>query len=73
MNISNTIKKILKDQGRSQAWTISRMNEADPVIKMDRSKFSAIVCGSRKMTGDELIAFCKATGTNPDKFLDVAN
>ena len=68
MCIAEVIRKVLSDSGHTQAWVISKMNAVDPNLEMNRTKFSAIVCGSRKMTGDELLAFCRATQTNPDVF-----
>lgn len=67
--ISTKIKEIIEEQGRTQLWVISKMNEANPKLNMDRVKFSAIVTNRRKMTGDELLAFCKATEINPDVFI----
>ena len=69
MTISETVRKILDEQGRTQTWVIQRMNSQMPEIDMDRSKFSAIVTGKRKMTGDELLLFCKALEITPDEFL----
>lgn len=69
MGIPETIKTILDRHGTTQAWVIARMNAISPELQMNRNKFSSIVCGSRKMTGDELIAFCKATTTDPDAFI----
>lgn len=48
---------------------IDEMNKILPDLKMDRAKFSAIVCGVRKMTADELLVFCKAVKKTPDVFL----
>lgn len=69
MSISDTINQVLKKEGRTQRWVIAEMNKIDPTLKMDRVKFSAIVCEKRKMTGDELLAFCKAMRINPDIFI----
>ena len=66
--ISDTAKKILKEQGRTQRWVAERMNDINPTLEMDRSKFSAIITGNRKMTGDELLAFCMASEISPDVF-----
>lgn len=66
--ISDTAKKILKEQGRTQRWVAERMNDINPTLEMDRSKFSAIITGNRKMTGDELLAFCMALEISPDVF-----
>lgn len=66
--ISDTAKKILKEQGRTQRWVAERMNNINPTLEMDRSKFSAIITGNRKMTGDELLAFCMALEISPDVF-----
>lgn len=68
--ISDTAKKILKEQGRTQRWVAERMNDINPTLEMDRSKFSAIITGNRKMTGDELLAFCMALEISPDVFTE---
>lgn len=62
------IKEILETRGCTQAWVIKRMNDIDPSLEMTPNKFSAIVHGSRKIAGDELLAFCMATDTNQDYF-----
>ena len=66
--ISDTAKKILKEQGRAQRWVVERMNDINPTLEMNRSKFSAIITGNRKMIGDELLAFCMALEISPDVF-----
>lgn len=68
-SVANTVKRILDSQGRTQAWVIKRMNFLNPELAMNRSKFSCIITGKRKMTGDELLTFCQATEVNPDEFL----
>lgn len=70
-SVANTVKRILDEQGRTQAWVIQRMNSLNPTLAMDRSKFSCITTGRRKMTGDELLTFCQATEVSPDEFLPV--
>lgn len=65
------IRTILETRGCTQAWVIRRMNDIDPSLKMNRNKLSDIVCGKRKMTGEELLAFCMATETSPDYFCTV--
>lgn len=67
--ISRTVKRILDEQGRTQKWVVQKMNLQEPGIDMDRSKFSAIITGKRKMSGDELLVFCKALEITPDEFL----
>ena len=57
------VRSIIKNRGLRQVWVVEQMNKLDPYLNMNPVKFSAIVCGSRKMTGDELIAFCRATDT----------
>ena len=66
--ISDAARKILKEQGRTERWVAERMNNINPTLEMDRSKFSAIITGNRKMTGDELLAFCMALEISPDVF-----
>lgn len=68
ISISDTVKRILNEQGRTQIWVIQRMNEINAEINMERSKFSAIVVGKRKMSGDELLTFCRALEVSPDEF-----
>lgn len=70
MGISEKIESLLTEKGITQKWTSMRMNEINPELKMDSSKMSAIITGNRKMTGDELIAFCKALKIAPDVFLN---
>lgn len=70
LSISNIVNQILEKEGRTQRWVVTEMNRIDPTLKMDRVKFSAIVCDKRKMTGDELLAFCKAMQINPDIFME---
>lgn len=72
MNTSVGVRSLLKNKGLRQVWIVNQMNRIAPELNMNRAKFSAIVCGSRKMTGDELIAFCMATGTSPDYFCNAA-
>lgn len=68
MNVEPAVRGIIKNRGLRQIWVVEQMNQVDPNLGMSKAKFSAIVCGGRKMTGDELIAFCMATNTNPDYF-----
>lgn len=68
ISVADNAKRVLREEGRTQTWVIKRMNEVYPNLGMDRSKFSAIVLGKRKMSGDELIAFCKALEISPDEF-----
>ncbi len=68
VSVADTAKRVLKKEGRTQSWVINRMNVVCPGIAMDRSKLSAILVGKRKMSGDELIAFCRALEINPNEF-----
>ena len=68
VSVADTAKRVLREEGRTQAWVIERMNKVYPNLEMDRCKFSAIILGKRKMSGDELIAFCKALEISPDEF-----
>lgn len=70
MNIPSIIKGVLEEKGHTQAWVVTQMNKSFPDINMSPAKFSAIVCGDRRMQGDELIAFCKVTKAHPDIFMD---
>lgn len=72
MNAERTVRDIIKDRGLRQIWVVEQMNRIDPTLNMNKAKFSAIVCGGRRMTADELVAFCVATETNPNYFRDAA-
>lgn len=73
MNVEPAVKQIIENRGLRQVWVIKQMNLANPALGMNRSKLSAIVCGNRRMTGDELLAFCMATDTDPDYFCKAAS
>ena len=68
MSVNKKVKSLLQQNGRTQKWTIQKMNEIDPTLGMDRCKMSAIINETRKMTGDELLAFCMALKISPDEF-----
>lgn len=68
MNVELAVRNIIKNRGLRQIWVVEQMNRIDPALNMSKAKFSAIVCGGRRMTADELVAFCVATETNPDYF-----
>lgn len=69
MSVEPMVKSIVASKGLQQKWVVARMNSVNPSLNMSCNKFSAIVCGYRKMTGDELLAFCQAVEVNPDVFL----
>ena len=66
--LNSMIETQLKENGRTQTWTINKMNEINPKLKMDRSKMSAIINDNRKMTAEELLAFSMALKISPDIF-----
>lgn len=72
MNVEPAVRNIIRDKGLRQTWIVDQMNLVDPALGMSKVKLSAIVCGGRKMTGNELIAFCVATNTCPDYFYNAA-
>lgn len=72
MNVEPTVRSIVENRGLRQTWIVEQMNRIVPGLNMSKTKFSAIVCGGRKMTGDELVAFCMATETNPNYFCESA-
>lgn len=72
MNVEPAVREIVENRGLRQTWIVDQMNRIAPELSMSKAKFSAIVCGGRKMTGDELMVFCLATGTNPDYFRNAA-
>lgn len=67
--VTDTVRRIVNEQGRTQTWISKRMNEINPKIEMDLVKFNSIIAGRRKMSGDELLAFCMAMEVTPDEFL----
>ena len=69
MIIGETVKRLLKEEGRTQTWVAKEMNRIDPSIEMTNVKLSAITTGQRKMSGSEMLAFCKAVKCNPDEFM----
>lgn len=68
VSVADTAKRVLNEQGRTQVWVINRMNSIFPSLNMNRNKMSSILAGKRKMTGDELIGFCRALQISPDEF-----
>ena len=66
--IAARAKSILEREGRTQTWTARRMNEIDDTLNIDRKKLSATLTGRRKMSGDELLAYCKALEISPNEF-----
>lgn len=72
MNVEPAVRNIIKNRGLRQTWVVERMNHVAPGLNMSKAKFSAVVCGNRTMTGDELIAFCVATEISPDYFCEAA-
>lgn len=70
MSVGEIIKNVLAEEGRSQVWIIDRMNEIDGKLKMDRTKFSSIVTDHRRMSAEEMLAFCKALEISPDIFIE---
>ena len=72
MSINETIKEMIKEEGRTQVWVANEMNKWDKSIKMTNVKFSAIITGNRAINAAELIAFCKAIGRSPEEFMSAA-
>lgn len=73
MRVEPAVKNAIKSYGLRPAWVVEQMNKVNPSLKMNQTKLSAIVCGNRKMSGDELLAFCIATKISPDYFCTVAD
>ena len=69
MKTNETVRKLIEQEGRSQAWVAREMNRVNPDINMTNVKLSAIVTGRRIMSSDEILAFCRAMKTSPDVFL----
>lgn len=72
MKINEKMRQIIKDEGRTQRWTIQEMNKSNPNLNMSDAKFSAAMVGKRQVTGEELLAFCKAVGRSPEEFMRAA-
>ena len=70
MSINEKMKKIILEEGRTQKWVLQEMNRIEPTIKMTDATFSAAINGKRKVTGEELIAFCRVMGKNPEVFMN---
>lgn len=71
MRTNETVQKLMEAEGRTQTWVAQEMNRIDPEIKMTNVKLSAIVTGKRTMSGDEMLAFCRAMKKSPDVFLRI--
>lgn len=69
MKTNETVRRLIEQEGRSQAWVAREMNRVNPEINMTNVKLSAIVTGRRIMSSDEMLAFCRAMKTSPDVFL----
>ena len=69
MRLEARARQVLSDTGRTQTWVAQKMNQIDPELEMSVSKLSATLTGRRTMTGEEFLAFCRATQTNPSDFL----
>lgn len=67
--VANVARNLIEKQGRTQIWVAKRMQDINPELKMDAIKINAVLNGNRKMTGDELLAFCMALEISPDEFL----
>lgn len=70
MAIVDIMRDMIENEGRTQRWVADRMNTACPEIEMNEQKLSALLTGKRKLSSDELLAFCKAMGISPDIFMD---
>lgn len=69
MSIAAKAREILQNTGRSQTWVANEMNRIKPALRMNVKKLSATLQGHRSMSGEEFLAFCMATQTNPADFL----
>lgn len=67
--VASVAKDLIEQQGRTQVWVAKKMQDINPELKMDAIKINAVLTGNRRMTGDELLAFCMALEINPDEFL----
>lgn len=70
MSVSDAIKKVITDSGRTQVWLVSKVNAIDPQINMSKAKLSASLIGKRKISADEFIALCKALEISPDLIME---
>lgn len=63
MDCNMKLAKYLEDHGITQSFVSEKTG-------ITKEKMSNILNGKRKLTGDELVAVCKALGINLDYFLD---
>lgn len=72
MNINEEMKRIIKEEGRTQKWVLQEMNKMDPSINLNDAKFSAIMTGRRNVSAEEFLAFCQVVRRSPEIFTEAS-
>ena len=71
MNVGKIVGSIIYEKGMTQTSVTRNMIKLMPELrgKFNTNKMNAIIKGRRKMTCDELIAFCIVMNVDPAAFL----
>lgn len=74
MNVGKIVGSIIYEKGMTQTSVTRNMIKLMPELrgKFNTNKMNAIIKGRRKMTCDELIAFCVVMNVDPAAFLVAA-
>lgn len=74
MNVGKIVGSIIYEKGMTQTSVTRNMIKLMPELrgKFNTNKMNAIIKGRRKMTCDELIAFCIVMNVDPAAFLVAA-
>ena len=74
MNIGKIVGSIITEKGMTQTSVTKSMIKLMPELEghLTPKKMSAIIKGKRKMTCDELIAFCIVIDIDPSAFMVAA-
>ena len=74
MNIGKIVGSIISERGMTQKAVTKRMITLMPELNghLNAKKLSAVIKGKRKMTCDELIAFCIVMDVDPAAFMMAA-
>lgn len=74
MNVGKIVGSIIDEKGMTQTAVTRNMIKLMPELRgrFTTKKMSAIIKGRRKMTCDELIAFCIVMNVDPSAFMVAA-
>lgn len=61
MPVNEAIRSYLKENGIKQCYVCQKMG-------IDKSKFSAMITGRRKIYAEDLFSICKVLDVSADKF-----